>query len=190
MSEVKKKTLGLAIASLVFGCLALIPLLGILFFLPAIILGIIALVIISKNKDRVKGLGLAISGLVLGCLAIFMIFIWGILAAISIPQYAKAVERAQEAKAKHNIALITQAEEMYYAEFGRYTSISDGTFGVILGDYLDSSGIDDDGDWDYSVSVGSGGNNFTITAERISGHNQGKTLSADQNGLLSGDSGS
>ena len=189
MSEIKKKTLGLAIASLVFGCLALIPLLGILFFLPAIILGIIALVIISKNKDRVKGLGLAISGLVLGCLAIFMIFIWGLLAAISIPQYTKAVEKAQEAKAKYNISIITQAEEMYYAEFEQYTSISDGTFGVILGDYLDSSYIDEDSDWDYSVSVGSGGNNFTITAERTSGHNQGETLSLDQDGVWGGDFG-
>ena len=56
MSEVQKKTLGIAITSLVFGCLVIIPLLGLLFALAAIILGSIAMSKISRIviplKDR------------------------------------------------------------------------------------------------------------------------------------------
>ena len=66
----KKKTLGLAITSLVFGCLFFIPFLGFLFSLAAIVLGIVALVSMSKSKKTIKGQGLAITGIVLGSIGV------------------------------------------------------------------------------------------------------------------------
>lgn len=72
----QKKTLGMAIASLVFGCFLLIPLLGLVFSIPAIILGIIALVKIGHNKETLKGSGLAIAGIILGAIGIIIIPIY------------------------------------------------------------------------------------------------------------------
>jgi len=60
MTEVAKKTLGLAVFSLVLGCLFIIPLLGMIFGIAAITLGVIALSKISKDKETLKGNGFAI----------------------------------------------------------------------------------------------------------------------------------
>ncbi len=67
MSETqKKKTLGLARASLICGCFFIVPLLGSILGFVAIILGVIALVKISKNAESLGGIGFAIAGIVLG----------------------------------------------------------------------------------------------------------------------------
>jgi len=57
------KTSGLAIASLVLGILA--PFTCFLTAIPAIVLGIIAIVKVSKSAGRLKGNGLAITGIVI-----------------------------------------------------------------------------------------------------------------------------
>ena len=82
MTEQQRKTLGLAIASLVVGCFFWIPLLGLLFGLAALIMGIIALVQINKNKIQLKGEGMAIAGIVMGALSVLMIPFVALLAAI------------------------------------------------------------------------------------------------------------
>jgi hypothetical protein len=64
---VAAKTSGLATASLVLGLLGLC--LSVLAGLPAIILGIVALVKISGSQGRLRGTGFAITGLVFGCLS-------------------------------------------------------------------------------------------------------------------------
>ena len=92
----KKQTLGVAIASLVCGCLVLIPLLGILFSLAAIICGIVALVTLSKKNETHKGKGLAISGIVLGGIGILILPIVVLLAAIAIPNFLRARHNANE----------------------------------------------------------------------------------------------
>ena len=51
MTETQKKTLGIAIASLICGCFFIIPLLGFLLSIVAIILGIIAISKINKNEE-------------------------------------------------------------------------------------------------------------------------------------------
>ena len=57
VETIQKKTSVLAILSLVFGCFFLIPLLGFAFSIPALVLGIIALVNISKEDNNLKGRG-------------------------------------------------------------------------------------------------------------------------------------
>ncbi len=113
--EQKKKTLGVAIASLICGCLVLIPLLGLLFSLAAIICGIIALVILNKKKESHKGQGLAISGIVLGGLGILILPVFALLAAIAIPNLLRARLNANEAVAKATVQTLYSACESYKA---------------------------------------------------------------------------
>jgi len=120
MTQVQKKTLGLAITSLVFGCLFIIPILGILFSLPALILGIVSLVIISKNKETIKGKGLAITGIVLGSIGIIIIPIIGLIAAIAFPAFVRSSEKAHMASAKAALRTISNAYEYYYVDNNEY----------------------------------------------------------------------
>jgi type II secretory pathway pseudopilin PulG len=116
MTEMQKKTLGLAIASLICGCFSLIPIIGLLPSVPAIILGIVALVKISKNKDTLKGSGLAISGIVLGSLGILFLPIVGLLAAIAIPNLMRARISANDALAKSTIQTLSTASQTYQVD--------------------------------------------------------------------------
>ena len=125
MSEPHKKTLGMAIASLVLGCLFIIPLLGMLFSLVALILGIVALVKISNNKETLQGKGLAISGIVLGAVGILLIPIIGLLAAIAIPNLLRARLAANEAYANETVKTISTASEVYFANNGKYPASED-----------------------------------------------------------------
>ena len=73
------KTSGLAIGSLVTGILGiLIPFIGGLFAITAIVLGIISMKQIKKDPD-LKGRGMAIAGLILGILSIVLIIVGFIL---------------------------------------------------------------------------------------------------------------
>lgn len=124
MTEMQqKRTLGLAVASLIFGCLFLFPFLGIIFSLIAIILGIIALVKISNNKETLKGGGLAIAGIVLGGVGVILIPIIALLAAIAIPNLLRARLNANETSAVATVKTISTAVESYkVANDGRYPS--------------------------------------------------------------------
>lgn len=117
MTEVQqKKTLGIAIASLVLGCLFIIPLLGILCSIAALILGIIALIKISKNKDTLQGSGLAIAGIVLGGIGIILLPIIAILAAIAIPNFLRARMSANDNVTTAEVKVISAALETYAAD--------------------------------------------------------------------------
>ena len=115
----KKKTLGLAITSLVFGCLFFIPFLGFLFSLAAIVLGIVALVSMSKSKKTIKGQGLAITGIVLGSIGVIVVVIT---TAIFAPVFLKSLEQARMESAKLALRTIATAYETYYADNNTYPS--------------------------------------------------------------------
>ena len=51
-----------------------------------------------------------------------VVLIIGILAAIALPQYQKAVEKARLAKLMPMVQLIYQAEEVYHLSSGKYTA--------------------------------------------------------------------
>jgi len=120
MTEQQKKTLGLAVASLVFGCFFLIPLLGLLFGLAALIMGIIALVRINKNKAQLKGEGMAIAGIVMGALSVLMIPFFALLAAIAIPNLLHARLIANEDMAQATIRTLGSALESYRDVYDSY----------------------------------------------------------------------
>ncbi|UCC94419.1 MAG: DUF4190 domain-containing protein [Candidatus Omnitrophota bacterium] len=115
-----KKTVGVAIASLVCGCFFFIPFLNFLSGLAAVILGIVALVTISKNKDSLKGNGLAIGGIVLGSIGLILTPVIMMFAAIAIPNFMRARMVAQESAATASLQTISAASQVYYADKGRY----------------------------------------------------------------------
>jgi len=118
--EQKKKNVGLAIGSLVCGCLILIPLLGFLLGIVAIVLGIIALVKISHNKETLKGNGMAISGIVLGGIGVLLLPIITLLSAIAIPNLLRARVVASEQEAKAYLQSAVVAAETFCMDNQRY----------------------------------------------------------------------
>ncbi|MDP2924482.1 MAG: DUF4190 domain-containing protein [Candidatus Omnitrophota bacterium] len=180
----QKKTSGFAIASLVLGCFFIIPLLGLLTSLLAIIFGIIALVTISNNKDALKGGGLAISGLILGIVGIIIIPIIAILAAIAIPNFLRVKVNAQDAAAELRVKTISIAIQAYAAaNDGKYPSKLDELISSeppYLSDiYRDkiASG--------YSYFIDFNSNSYTIKAEPETCFVTGTKVFMDRNGELS-----
>jgi len=109
-ADVVKKTSGLAIASLVLGILALLCL-GVFTAIPAIILGIVALVKINKAAGTQTGQGLAIAGLATG--GVGMIFTTAILAAMLVPAMLHGREMARRAACMDNEKHIAVAYLQY-----------------------------------------------------------------------------
>ncbi len=104
------KTSRSAIASLVCGILGFtcLPV------IPAIILGIVALVKINKSQGTLKGAGLAIAGLVLSGLGLIFWFVFApIIAAIAIPNPLNTRIAASELRIQVNLKKIVSAEEMW-----------------------------------------------------------------------------
>lgn len=128
----QKKTLGIAIASLVFGCLFIVPFLGIMFSLTAVILGIIALVKIGNNKETLKGRGMAIWGIVLG---VACPIILSILAAIAISMFEHDLLRN-----RLNInEVVTQTEiRTIAAAIEAYATANDGKYPLSESELIDA----------------------------------------------------
>lgn len=179
----KQKTHGLAIASLVLGCLFLIPILGILFSLLAIIFGIVALVAISKKKEVYKGGGLAISGIVLGVIGIIIIPIIALLAAIAIPNLLRARVSANESYAMSVVRNVSTAAESYKAEKGQYPSKENDLVSAeprYLDEAYNNKTLNG-----YSYSVAFSPDAYTITASPEKCYVTGVKIFTMQNGELS-----
>ena len=115
VEAIQKKTSVLAKLSLVFGFLSIIPFYGSLFSIPALILGIIALVRISKERNNLKGRKLAIRGILLGTLGMLTSV------AIILPSILGARESANEQVATASVRTISDALEAYAtANNGKY----------------------------------------------------------------------
>ena len=111
VSPSAQATSSLAIWRLVLGILSFcaVCITGI----PAVILGILALVKISKSPATLKGQGLAIGGLVTGVLGTFLTFIT---AAIMIPAIVQARAAAYQAVCLNNTKQLMVASLQYAAE--------------------------------------------------------------------------
>ena len=104
---------------------------------------------------------------------IIVVIVIGILAAIALPQYGKAVIRAKIGKAKANLSYWMQAEKMCYAETNAYTATTS-----VLQSYVE---VDtDDGDWTYAATA-----TPTAVATIKGGGTQAITL--DKDGNFTGD---
>lgn len=102
------KTSGLAISSLVLGVLGFFTC-G-LTAVVGLILGIVALVKISNSKGAVRGQGLAIAGTVVSAIFLMMIPVG---AAMFLPAFAKAKQRAQTIQCVNNMKQLALAARIY-----------------------------------------------------------------------------
>jgi hypothetical protein len=112
----KQQTSGLAVASMTLGISSIVCCLGPLAGIPAIIMGHKANSNIRKSGGLLQGSGLATAGLVTGYLSIFMIAMWGLMAAVAIPNFVKARNAAQAQACKNNLAAIQGAKEVWAKE--------------------------------------------------------------------------
>jgi hypothetical protein len=116
MTEVQKKTAGVAVASLVCGILGLICF-GPLGAIPAVICGHIARSRIRASAGALEGEGMALAGLILGYVSIgLMVVMIPMYAAIAIPSFVKARDHAQVAVCINNMRMISAATDQWAME--------------------------------------------------------------------------
>ncbi|NJK91152.1 MAG: DUF4190 domain-containing protein [Blastochloris sp.] len=125
-----QKTSGLAITALVLGCLVFF--LGCLTGIPAIIVGIIALVRLDKNPN-LSGRGMAIAGLVLGGISLF---ITALLAGLAVPAISTALDRA---KMTQEVAEIRQVGLLAFSYANDHNGRYPDSLDVLADEYSGSS---------------------------------------------------
>ena len=106
------KTSGLAIAALVLAILS--PFTCYLSALPAIILGIVALVIISQNRGRLKGTGMAVTGI---ALPVLLIPVFAVLMGILMPALARTRQIAFRMVCGQNMSQLGRAMLLYANDY-------------------------------------------------------------------------
>ena len=122
MSINRRKTSGLAIASLICGLFFLIPLIGALLGLIALILGIVSLVKIAGNQETLKGNALAIIGIVLGVLGMVIVPVLMLIFAIALPNILKASIIHNDQFARTTLSALSREAEDYALQRGEYPS--------------------------------------------------------------------
>lgn len=161
-----KKTCKIAQASLIFG---LIPFLGLLSIFPAIILGIIALVQISKHRETLKGKGRAIAGIVLG--VIWLV----ILPLIAMPGLLRARINANEIKTRETVRIISNAIENYKAAHNGVYPLHESGLISATPPYLTRS-YDEETIYGYIYSLDLSPSGYEITAKPENCHMQGEKI--------------
>ena len=117
---------------------------------------------------------------------IIVVIVIGILAAVGMPQYSKAMERARGAEASAGLQNIQQGEKIYFANSETYLAVGDDASGLtsaqqkILDINLPQTG------WNFYITdAGSVGNVITayiVTAKRKAGACLGKIITQDNKG--------
>lgn len=117
---------GLAIASLVLGIIS-IPTLGLLGVgaITGIILGAVALNKIKHNPQVYSGRGLAIGGIVTSAISLGLIFIWGILAAIALPELQGHLKLGRDVAAIKSLGTIHLRQADYSAMKGKFGTLQE-----------------------------------------------------------------
>ena len=113
------KTSGLAIASLVLAILS--PFTCLITAIPAAILGIVALVKISKSRGQLKGTGLAITGI---ALPVVLVPVFAILMGILMPALARTRQIAFRMVCATNMAGLGRAMLIYANDHDGFPSSS------------------------------------------------------------------
>jgi len=115
---------------------------------------------------------------------IVVVIIIGILAAVGIPQYRKALERSRGAEAYAGLGHIQEAEKVYYVSNETYMATADPMTDAeeqTLDISLPQSG------WSFAIVAGSTGditNSFTATSTRLAGPCTGDTITMDHLGVI------
>ena len=108
------KTSKLAIAALVLGIMTC----TLITTLPAVILGIIALIKISKSRGQLKGTGLAITGIIIPC--VWMLLVIPLMMGIMMPALARARTIAQRRVCAANMNQVAITMKMHADEHGKF----------------------------------------------------------------------
>jgi prepilin-type processing-associated H-X9-DG protein len=103
------KTSGLAIASLVLGILGICGITALI----GLILGIIALVKVKQSRGALGGGGIALAGIIVSAISLLMIPIF---AALLLPPFAKAKQKAQTIQCVGNVKQLSIAMRIYAAD--------------------------------------------------------------------------
>jgi len=115
---------------------------------------------------------------------IVVVIIIGILAAVGIPQYRKALERSRGAEAYAGLGHIQEAQKVYYVSNETYLASSSPMSDAeetTLDISLPQSG------WSFAIVAGSTGsitNSFTATATRKAGPCINEVVSMDEKGVI------
>lgn len=104
------------------------------------------------------------------------VIIVGILAAIALPNFGKAIEKAKVKDAETALAAIASAERVYRLDQGDFGSLADLTSNHYVSD---PDAGNSNTDWDFEDSNVPAGT-FTITAKRTGGGYDGAKVKVDQ----------
>lgn len=125
MTDVQKKTAGIAITSLVLGIVGLLTVwlcgLGVLCAIPAVICGHIGYARVKQSAGALAGRGLAMAGLIMGYLSIGLLVAAvpiSLLAAIAVPSFVNARDKSIESSCKNNLRLLDGALQQYALDNG------------------------------------------------------------------------
>ncbi|TRZ93508.1 prepilin-type N-terminal cleavage/methylation domain-containing protein [bacterium] len=113
---------------------------------------------------------------------IVVVIIIGILAAVGIPQYRKALERARGAEAYAGLGHIQGAEKVYYANNMAYKNTDNPMMSSSDQQVLDIN-LPQTG-WIFAVLSIDSAIDFTATATRKSGPCQDLTITMDETGTI------
>ncbi|MBL7197190.1 MAG: type II secretion system protein, partial [Candidatus Omnitrophica bacterium] len=111
-----------------------------------------------------------------------VIIIMGVLATLALPRFAKTLETNRAKEARAALEQIRAGERIYRSSEGFYypyhpsaAQTDEATINSFLKLFLDTREID----WKYQVDTDSAGD-FTATAEREGGANDGETITIDE----------
>ena len=121
---------------------------------------------------------------------IIVVIVIGILAAVGMPQYTKAIEKARGAEASAGLQNIQQGEKIYFANNETYLNVGSAGIGDTLGlDSANQRALDinlPQTGWNFMVTTSPGGTGtqteYTITATRKKGACNTKTIVQDNKG--------
>lgn len=131
-SEGPPRTSGMAVASLVLGILALFTCVT---SLPGLVLGIIALVQISRSRGTLTGQGMALAGTIISGLAVLFV---PIMAAIMFPVFARAKDAAKQSTCLNNVKQLSMALQLYEQDWDSRYPLAE-NWNEAIGKYVTSS---------------------------------------------------
>lgn len=117
VNPAEKKTSKLATTAFILGLLCLTCVAWPLLFLPAIVLGILALVQIHADREHLKGAGLAVTGILIPAIMVVLAPIFMILVSILLPALGQARGTAQQMVCRTNLQTLSAAMMSYSLEF-------------------------------------------------------------------------
>jgi type II secretory pathway pseudopilin PulG len=181
-------TSGLAIASLICGCLFFLFPTAVL----AIVFGHISRSQIAKSANRIGGAGMALAGLILGYIGVAFIPFFLIIAAIAIPNLLRARMAANEASAVGSLRTIATAIFVYSSEHGSFPpsleALGPAPVGVNLIDCVLASGQRSGYMFEYRSTTsrpGQPADGFVVTADPIKENNTGQRhFFLDESGVI------